>query len=131
MDGFLKTTACVLITLVLFITIDKKAKDIAVVIGAVACIMIAIVTMTYIQPIISFFHQLQSIGNFDPESMSILLRCVGIGILAEIVSLICTDAGNAALGKMVQLSAGIVVLWLSLPLFKKLIELVEGILLMA
>ena len=131
MDGFLKTTACVLITLVLFITIDKKAKDIAVVIGAVACIMIAIVTMTYIQPIISFFHQLQSIGNFDPESMSILLRCVGIGILAEIVSLICTDAGNAALGKMIQLSAGIVVLWLSLPLFKKLIELVEGILLMA
>ena len=131
MDGFLKTAACVLITLVLYITIDKKAKDIAVVIGVAACIMIAIATVTYIQPVFSFFNQLQSIGKLDPESMSILLRCVGIGILAEIISLICTDAGNAALGKMTQFAAGLVVLWLSLPLFKKLIELIEGILLLA
>ena len=131
MDGFLKTAACVLITLVLYITIDKKAKDVAVVIGAVACVMIAIATMAYIQPVISFFNQLQSIGKFDSESMLILLRCVGIGILAEIISLICVDAGNAALGKVTQYSAGIFVLWLSLPLFKKLIELIEGILLFA
>jgi hypothetical protein len=53
------------------------------------------------------------------------MKYVGIVLLAEIIGHICTDAGNAALGKTVQLLATTAVLWLSLPLFSKLMELIE------
>ena len=129
MDGFLKTAAGAIVTIVLYLTISKHSKDISIIIVTITCVMIAATAMHYLQPVISFFSQLKSMGKFDAESMNILLRCVGIGILAEIVSLICTDAGNSALGKTLQLTGGVVVLWLSLPLFTKLLELVEEMLL--
>ena len=46
----------------------------------------------------------------------------------EITSLICTDAGNAALGKSVQILATCGILWLSIPLFTSLIDLLNKIL---
>lgn len=42
--------------------------------------------------------------------------------------MVCTDAGNASLGKAVQLLGTAVILWLSLPLFKALVELLQSIL---
>jgi len=129
MDGYVKAAAGVLIALVLYLSLEKQSKDIAVIVGIVACVMVASISLYYIEPLISFFSKLQSMSGFDPESMEILLRCLGIGILTEIITFICADAGNAALGKTLQLAAGVVILWLSLPLLTKLIELVEEILL--
>ena len=40
----------------------------------------------------------------------------------------CTDAGNGALGKALQLLTGAVILWLSIPLIQALIELLSEML---
>lgn len=129
MDGFLKLAAGVLIALVLYITVLKQSQHIATIIGIVACVMVAAAAMNYLEPVIEFFRQLQSIANIDTEIISILLRCAGIGILTEIISFICADGGNAALGKTLQMAGSIIVLWISLPLFAKLLGLVEEMLL--
>ena len=60
--------------------------------------------------------------------IAILLKAVGIGILSEITCMICTDSGNAALGKVIQFLTSAVILWLCIPLFTQLIELIEGVL---
>lgn len=130
MDLFLKAAACAMITLVLCLAIGKQAKDIALLIGMIACIMIAGIAIYYLQPVISFFNHLQRMCSFDIECIEILLRTVGVGILAELLSLICIDAGNVSLGKTLQMSASAMVLWLSLPLFTKLISLIEEMLLL-
>ena len=129
MDGFLKVAAGVIITLVLCLTVEKQSKDFAILACIIACVMISVIAMDYFRPIISFFSQMQSLGKLDHECVLILLRCVGIGILSEIISLICVDAGRAALGKILQLTASIVILWVSLPLFTMFLELIEDILL--
>lgn len=126
----MKAAAGAIITVVLYLSLEKQAKDIALIVSIIACVMVAAVSLEYLQPIISLFTKLQSLGKFDFESVAILLRCVGIGISSEIISLICSDSGNAALGKTLQFSAGIIILWVSLPLLTKLIELIEGILLL-
>ena len=53
---------------------------------------------------------------------------VGIGLVVEMGSLICADAGNSALGKTLQILGAIAVLWLSIPLINSLIALLEQIL---
>lgn len=130
MDGYMKAAVGAIIAVVLYISLEKQARDIALVISVIACAMVATVSFEYLQPIISFFTKVQSLGEFDFESVSILLQCAGIGIFTEIASLICSDSGNAALGRTLQLSASIIILWISLPLLTKLIELIEGILLL-
>ena len=77
---------------------------------------------------IAFVQQLQSVGNLDSEMLSVLLKVVGTALIGEIAALVCTDAGNTAMGKALQILTVATILWLSLPMFTALLELVETIL---
>lgn len=127
MDLFIKATGCILIAIILCLILSKQGKEFSLLLSIVICCVIAATAMRYLEPIIDFFKRLQSVGQLDSSLLQITLRAVGIGILAEITGLICTDAGNAALGKVLQILACAVVLWLSVPLFSSLLELVEEI----
>lgn len=131
MDTYVKALAGVLITLVLYLILSKQNKDMSVMLTVMVCCMVTLITMQYLEPVISFMDKLETIGQLNSETISVLLKAVGIALLAEITCLICSDAGNAALGKSLQLLASGVILWLSLPLFTSLVELVEEILVLA
>ena len=128
MDMFVKVAAAVLITIVLGLTLASRGKDISVLLTIAVCCMVTAAAVTYLSPVVDFFDRLQSIGQLDPEMLAILLKAVGIGLLSEITCLVCADAGNAALGKTLQIFAAAVILWISIPLLTGLIDLVEEIL---
>ena len=128
MDIFLKSAAGTFVALIMYLILVKQGKDISVLLTVAVCCMLAIAAMQHIEPVITFIQRLQQLSNLDPAMLQIILRAVGIGLLSEITSLICADSGNAALGKSLQLLAVGVVLWLSMPLFTELIDLIEEIL---
>lgn len=128
MDVFLKTSAAVLITVVICLTVAKQGKDFSVLIAISGCCLVILAAATYLKPVISFIDKLQSIGDLDNDLIHVLLKAVGIGMLSEITGMICSDAGNASLGKTLQILAAAVILWLSLPIFTQLLELLENIL---
>lgn len=127
MDIFIKATAGILITVVLCLVLSKEKKDISILLVIAVCSMVAAVAIGYLQKVIDFIETLENVGNLNSELISILLKCVGIGLLSQITTMICTDSGNAALGKVLQILASAVVLWLCIPLFTQLLELVESI----
>lgn len=128
MDIFIKATAGVLVALILYIVLEKNGRDISIMLTVGVCCMIAAASIALLEPVIGLFRQMQDIANLDQEMVQILIKAVGIGLLGEITALICTDAGNAAMGKSIQLLALSVILWISVPLFRALLELVESIL---
>lgn len=130
MDVFLKATAGVLITLVLYLVLSKQSKDLAILLSMAVCCMTVVAAVSYFQPVINFFERLQTEGKLNADMMRILLKSVGVGMLAELASMICTDGGNSALGKAIKVLGTAVILWMSIPLFNKLLELIEDILVM-
>lgn len=128
MGVFIKATGGVLVALVLYIVLAKQGKDISMLLTTAVCSMIAAAAVQFLEPVIAFLEKLRILGNIDPEMLGIILKTVGVGIIAEITGLVCTDAGNAALGKTLQFLAAAVVLWMAIPLFTGFIELVEEIL---
>jgi stage III sporulation protein AD len=90
--------------------------------------MIAAAAVLYLQPVIQFFYRLIDLTNLNEEHLKIIFKTVGIGLIGELVTLVCNDAGNAALGKTLQILTSAVVLWLSIPLFERFLELVQSIL---
>lgn len=128
MDIFIKAAAGVLIAVVLVLALSKQGKDISLLLTIAVCCMLVSAAITYLQPVTDFLGRLQSIGQLDSETLTILMKAVGIGLLAEITGLICTDAGNASLGKALQMLATAVILWMSIPLLNELIELIDKIL---
>lgn len=128
MDNFIKAVAVVLVTVVMCLILSKQGKDYSAVLVICVSCMIAVVAMGYIQNILAFINKLISAGNLNQDLIEILYKTVGIGFLTEITSMICTDAGNTALAKSIQFLSSAVILWLCIPLFTQLLELVEGVL---
>lgn len=128
MDLILKATAGTLIAVIIGLVVGRQSKESAMLLITAACCMIAISAVQYLQPAVDFFVHLQSVGELDPQILQILLKATGIAILSEITGLICSDAGYGALGKSLQLLATAVILWLSLPLLNKLLELIQNVL---
>lgn len=130
MDIFLKATAGILITVILSLTISRHTKDLSVLLVLAVCCMVAAIAISQLEPVISFVLKLQALYGLNEVFLEILLKAVGIGLLAELAEMICTDSGNAALGKALKLTSSAIILLMALPLFESLIELVEDILVM-
>ena len=124
----MKAIGLVLVGVILCLILSGHNKQFSILLAVGICAMVSIAAMAYIRPILEFFTQLQMKGNWNNELLSILLRAAGIGILSEIVTLICADTGNATLGKALQFITIATILWLSLPLFERLMEIVEQLL---
>lgn len=128
MDKFLQGCAAVLIGVILILLIGKDRKDLGLLISVGISCMVALTALQYLKPVLDFIHRLESVGNLESTGIRILLKVIGIGILSEIAALICSDAGNSSLGKSLQYLSAAVMLWLSLPLFTMLMELLQRIL---
>lgn len=128
MELFLKAVGGILIGVILWLCLSKYGKDMSLLLTVAICCMVMVAAVTYLRPVLDFLHQLQSIGNLNSQFVKIILKAVGIGILSELCALLCKDAGNEAMGKTLQLLAAAVILWLSLPVFEKLLSMIDTIL---
>ncbi len=128
MERYWQAAAGVLLAVILGLVLGKQGKETGLLLTIAVCCMTACAAVSYLKPVLDFVQQLQQIGQLDGEILQILLKVVGIGLVGEIASLICTDAGNGALGKTLQLLTTSVILWLSLPLLTLLLELIQQIL---
>lgn len=128
MDIFVQACGLVLIALILILTLDVKGKQIGTVVSLCACVLLAIGALRFLEPVISLLELLRSVSRVGNEMISILMKITGIGILTELSALICTDGGQGAMGKTLQFLGSCVILWLSVPIFTALIELLQEIL---
>ena len=128
MDLFLKAVAAALITAVIGLVLARQGKDMFLLLTLAACAMIGAVAFTYLKSVISFLQRLTDMTQLNTDLLAVILKTVGIGLIGELVGLICSDAGNAALAKYIQILTTAVILWLSIPLFESLLDLVQSIL---
>lgn len=128
MGIFFKAAAAALISSILTLVLNKQEKDMGLMVTMAACSMGMVILASYLEPVLDFFRQLQAVGDLNGDMLSTLLKAVGIGLVAEIAGLVCTDAGNASLGKTMQLLGAAVILWLSIPVFQMLLDLMTQIL---
>lgn len=128
MSGYLQAAAGVLLTVVLILALGKEGKQTALLLVLGACAMVGVLALGYLEPVVSFVQRLGVVGNVNGQMLGILLKVVGIGMIGEIASLICADAGHASLGKVLQILSAAVILRLALPLLEELLDLLERIL---
>lgn len=125
MDDFWKTTAFVLLTVILSLSLDKTERDISAVMGIVALCIAACAAVTILNPVLNYLVELQRLFHLPDGLISILLKAVGIALVAELSASICADAGNASLGKMLQILGGAAELTLSVPMFRTLMTIIK------
>lgn len=128
MSSFLQAAGAVLVAVILILSFRSQGKDMGMLLSIFVCCGLACLTVGYFSPVVDFIRQLQNIGSLDKEMLGVLLKVVGTAMIGEIAALVCSDSGNAAMGKGLQLLSVAVILWLSLPMLTKLLSLIEEIL---
>ena len=128
MGEYLRWAAVVLVGVILSLVVGRQSKDMSLLLTLAVCVMVCIAAMGFLEPVMELLRELRRLGNLDSEAISIALKCAGIGLLSELIGLICADAGERAMGKALELLSAAAILWLSLPLIRELLTLIEGVL---
>lgn len=128
MGIFWKTAAAVLITVILSVALGKQEKDIGVILSMAVCCMVMVSALVYLEPVVEFLRELESVGDLQGDFLGILLKALGIGLVAEIAATVCADAGNGSLGKTIHTLGAAAILYLSLPVFRAMLDLLRRIL---
>ena len=128
MTPCLQISGAVLLAVILVLALKSYCKEISTILAITVCCLTGLTALRYLQPVLEFLKKLEDLGGLDEVMIEILLKATGIGILSEIANLVCKDAGNESMGKSMQLLGTAVILYLSLPLFQTLIELLQKIL---
>lgn len=122
MEQYFKGAAGILLAAVLGLALQKQEKDLSAVLTAAVIAMAAVLMLRLLEPVLELLRQLDQVGNLRSDALELLLKAAGIGLTAEVAGLVCADAGNAALAKMLRLLGTAAILCLSVPMFTALLE---------
>lgn len=122
MELYFKGAAGILLAAVLGLALQKQEKDLSAVLTAAVIAMAAVLMLRLLEPVLELLRQLELVGNLRSDALELLLKAAGIGLTAEVAGLVCADAGNAALAKMLRLLGTAAILCLSVPMFTALLE---------
>ena len=128
MDGLIRVIAGAIISVILVVSLQKANKDFALLLALCTACMVLVVAVSYIRPVFELVEKLEALADLDGQWLKIVMKAVGVGLVAQISSLICTDSGNSALGKAIQILSTAAILWLSIPLMTGLVDLIQKIL---
>ena len=128
MEQFWKVTAAAMLAMILGLTLSKQEKDLSILVTLAVCCMGAVAAVSYLEPVVDFLKEMEQLGDLQGDMLGILLKTAGIGLIAEIAGLVCSDAGNGSLGKTLQMLGAAAILYLSLPIFTALLNLIQQIL---
>ena len=124
MEDFWKYAALSLVTVILAAQLKSK-PDMATLLSLAACAMAAMGALRLFAPVVRLLGELETVGNLDGGSLTILLKAAGVGLTAEIAGAVCADAGCGSLAKAVRLLGTAAMLCLSMPMLEKLMEFVQ------
>lgn len=126
MGLYWKAVAAAVLTMVMMLMLRRQ--EIAALLGMAVCAMIMVAAVEYLRPVWELLDSLQALGQLDGQMITILLKAVGIGLTTEIACMVCADSGSASLAKTLQFLGTAAILWISLPLFTSLLDLIQNIL---
>ena len=100
-----KICAVALLGVCAYVLLSHLKSDISFAVKIALTVLIGASALLLIAPFPEKIAELASIGEQNAEYVSILLKAVGIAILAQITAEICRDCGEGAAASGVELAA--------------------------
>lgn len=128
MDMYFQLAAAVLIGVILVLTLKQTNPTIGTLLSLTVCVLVLLGALNFLKPVLTFLEKLYRLGNLPSDLVMVLLKVTGISVISEIAALVCTDSGNSSMAQTLKLLSTCVILYLSIPVFQVLMELVQKIL---
>lgn len=114
--------ALCIITALLALTLRGQRPEFAMLLSLGCGIFVLLALMGQMKEIISGLEKIMSGLSEQSDLTAIILKALGICIVAELGSQCCRDAGEAAIAAKVELVAKAALVLMSMPVFTSLME---------
>ena len=125
--NIVQTCGFALLAVITVLVLRSFRPEYATVAGIVAGIILLACTFT---PLVDVLNSVTAIAEDTGFSVysSVILKSMGIGILAQTTADVCRDSGVSVIAAKVEFAAKIMILMLCVPILETLMSLIEGFL---
>jgi stage III sporulation protein AD len=113
---------------VLVVTVKQKQPELGMQISIVAGLIIFIFVLDYLITAVDYLKEIVNRYDIPFESITIILKIIGIAYICEFAVQILKDTGESALASKVELAGRVFIIVLSLPIISSFMTMVLGLL---
>ena len=128
MIDLLKILAVALITVFAHMILKQTKPEIAMILSIAGSVLIVIMVVDSLSSVISSFYEIFERTGVDTSLLTPLLKIIAIGYITEFGANICCDAGASSVADKILFAGKVVILLISLPIIKTVIDMVVAIL---
>ncbi len=129
MSSVLGVSAAAVFTVLCVALIKKTNSEITLILSICGVLLVGTAALSKAEILIEWIKTLSE-ESIIGETLSIVLKTVGISVVTGISINLCKDSGESALAAGVNLMAKICVLLLTVPLLEQFLALIEEILIL-
>ncbi|MPQ42763.1 stage III sporulation protein AD [Clostridium tarantellae] len=122
MDVVIKVVAFSLVVLFIYMLLHETKSVLSLMILLTAGILIFLFISPYIKEIISFMRSMADKVGMDFAYIQIVMKIIAIAYLSTFCSMLCRDAGVTVLGKKVEFTGKIMILFLAVPIMMSVLD---------
>jgi len=126
MSRLISSVALTVVFVTLLMIIRRIKGEMAVPLSLCLSVMLVGISLAICEPILEFINTL--VKPSSKKYITILLKSVGISLVASVASDICRDCGENTIAAQVEMLGKCEILLLSLPLLKEITEMITNIL---
>ena len=128
MEEIIKIIGIGLVALVIIIILKQYKPEYAIYVSIIAGILILFFAIEKLTGIIELLQSISNKTYINQQFLGILLKITGIAFLTEFAVSVCPDAGEKAIANKIEIGSKVIIITMSMPIIKSLLELIMEIL---
>lgn len=124
----IKIAGIVVIALLLSVFLRNYKSEFSLLIVICAAVLIFIIISKDLHTVVTHFSELTESVDGIGQYINLMLKVLGISLIAQLLSDLCRDSGESALATQTETAAKVIILIISYPLFESVIKIVTGLL---
>jgi len=128
MDSVITVVALCLVAAVFAKVLERYNKEQAVFVTVAAASAVLMLMLLGISPVIGTVNSLLGRVEGGAEYSTVIAKALGVCYVTQLGTDICKDCGENALATLVEVSGKIALIVLALPLFEKLLGVIDRLL---
>jgi len=128
MQTFIQIVGAAIVVAICGCLIRPYTGAVSAALSAVACIMVIVVSFDFLEPVLDILKRMQELSGLSGTVTAPVLKAVGICFLTQIACSVCEDNGEKTLQRVVEVSGGLLAMYLSVPLMTAVLDLLEEML---
>lgn len=124
----IKIAGFVLISLLLILFLKDTKREFSIILAAACGIILFVTVADDLYEIATKIYDLSTQADNINTYISLMMRILGISLIAQFVADLCRDSGENALASQTETASKVLILIMTLPLFETVINIVTGLL---